>query len=110
MKARANKTHYRIDDKLELRLKSMTFAPYRKLTDEEIMECREKCWKGMGKGCGSRTFLQDNAGGGQACLCFEMYCRDNASLLERVGHFIGKVKAAALDYVNVSTVKIKVVL
>ena len=104
------KTTYRIEDKIELTLKAVTFAPYRKLTEEEKMECRRSCWRGIDPQSGTRTFLQDNADGGEACLCFKMYCRDNASFLERVCHLLGKVKTAALDYVNVSTVKIKVVL
>jgi hypothetical protein len=104
------KTSYRIEGKIELTLKAVTFAPYRKLTDAEIMKCRESCWKGIDPYSGTRTFLQDNAGGGEACLCFKMYCGDNASFLERVCHLLGKIKTAALDYVNVSTVKIKVVL
>ena len=103
------KTTYRIEDKMELTLKAVTFAPYRKLTEEEKMECRRACWKGIGLQ-GSRTFLQENAEGGEACLCFKMYIRGSATFLERVCHLLGKIKTAALDYVNVSTVKIKVVL
>lgn len=104
------KTTYRIEDKIELTLKAVTFAPYRSLTAAEIMKCRESCWKGINPYSGARTFLQYNVGGGEACLCFKMYCRDNASFLERVCNFLGKIKTAALDYVNVSAVKIKIVL
>ncbi|MCQ2359983.1 MAG: hypothetical protein MJ009_00680 [Paludibacteraceae bacterium] len=101
-------TQYISPSGVEFRLKCVTIAPYRNLSDSEKIACQRYCWK-HSDGC--RMFVCKNlSDGGEACFGFEVYISNCASAVERCRHFFSKLKTAAFDYINISTVRIIIAL
>lgn len=101
------KTRFVSDLGNEFILKAMVIAPFRKLTDDEVHSCRQEVWK-HSPSCMTRRFYEESTGG-ETCFCFEVYFANQATIVERCRHFLSKIKATALGYINISTVSIVIV-
>lgn len=98
---------FRSDNNIEYTLRSITIAPFRKLTDDEVCSSQQEVWK-HSPNCTTRRFNEESTGG-EACFCFEVYFANQATIVERCRHFLSKIKATALGYINISTVSIVIV-
>ncbi len=102
------KTQYTSKSGMHFILRSLIISPYRPLTDGEKEACRSHAHKH----CPSASMLYTKALSdcGEACFGFEVHLTVRTGIYERCRNFFSKLKTAALDYINISTVFIKIVI